>query len=338
MKMRKEELQIQRKIVIKMFGKGYKAKEILEIVDLKKRTVIGLIAAYKKQGESVIKLKKRGRKVGEQRKLTKEQEKQVQKALIDKDPNQFKLDCCVWDRTTVSLLIEQLFGIKMPLSTIGYYFQRWGFTAQRPNLTNYKQNPKKVAEFLENEYPEIKKQAQKENAEILWGDETAIQNECNYVKSYAPRGQTPTLKTTNQHIKINMISAISNQGKLRFMFFEDNMTSQKFIAFLERLIRYEDKKIIFIVDNLKVHHSKKVKEWLEKHRKQIEVKYLPSYSPELNPDEYLNGNLKRNIAKKRKVSTVSALKNNAKSIMQDFRKDKNHIKSWFRNKHINYAA
>ena len=122
MKMTKDELEYERKIVIKMFKKGYKAKEILEIVELKSRTVIGLIAAYKKQGEVVVKLKKRGRKVGEQRKLTPEQEKQVQKALIDKDPNQFKLECCVWDRVTVSLLIEQLFGIKMPLSTIGYYF------------------------------------------------------------------------------------------------------------------------------------------------------------------------------------------------------------------------
>jgi len=338
MEMRKEKLQFERNLVIKLHKKGYKKAEILEISELKESAVKHLIAAYNKFGDAAVKLQKWGRKVGEQRRLTPEQEKQVQKALVDKDPNQFKIKCCVWDRVTVSLLIKQLFGIEMPLSTIGYYFQRWGFTAQRPNLTNYKQNPRKVADFLEKEYPAIKEKAGKENAEILWGDETAIQNECNYVKSYAPKGQTPTLKTTNERIKTNMISAISNRGKLRFMFFDGTMTSQKFIAFLERLIRYEKRKLFFIVDNLKVHHSKKVQKWLDKHTNQIEVYYLPSYSPELNPDEYLNGNLKRNIAKNRKVSNVSSLRQGAKSIMLNFRKDKDHVKSWFGNKHIRYAA
>jgi len=336
--MTKEELQFERNLAIRMLKKGYKRSEIVELSKLGESTLRHLFAAYNKEGEKAAELKKRGRKVGEGRKLTPEQEKIVQKALVDKDPNQFKLDCCVWDRVTVSLLIKELFDIEMPLSTMGYYFERWGFTAQRPNLTNYKQNPKKVAQWLENEYPAIKEQAKNENAEILWGDETGVQNECNYVKSYAPKGQTPTLKTTNERIKINMISAISNRGKLRFMFYEDTMTSQKFIAFLERLIRFADRKIIFIVDNLKVHHSKKVQEWLKKHTRQIEVKYLPSYSPELNPDEYLNGNLKRNLAKKRKVGSVSELKQNAKNIMQDFRKNKNHIEAWFKNKNIAYAA
>jgi len=338
MGMDKRELELKRMQAVKLFQKGYSYDEIIDITELKRSTVAHLIPAFKKHGMAAVKLKKRGRKMGEKRILTPEQEQIIQKAIVDKDPNQFKIDCCVWDRITVSLLIEQLFDINMPLSTIGYYFQRWGFTAQRPNLTNYKQNPKKVSIFLEEEYPAIKEQAQKEDAEILWGDETGIQNECNYVKSYAPKGETPTLKTKGERIKTNMISAISNQGKLRFMLYEETMTSQRFIAFMERLIRFAKRKIIFIVDNLKVHHSKQAKKWLDKHAEQIEVRYLPSYSPELNPDEYLNGNLKRELAKKRKVDNVADLQKNAKMIVQKFRADKNHVKSWFKNINVSYAA
>lgn len=336
--MTKEELGFKREQAIKLYKKGYSRLQIRDITELGKSTIDHLIADFKKNGEKVVSLCKRGRKVGEKRKLTVEQEKIVQKALIDKDPNQYKLSCCVWDRVTVCALIEQLFGIKLPVSTMGYYFQRWGFTAQRPNLTNYKQNPKHVAKWLENEYPAIKKQAQNEDAEILWGDETAVQNECNYVKSYAPIGQTPTLKTKGERLKINMISAVSNRGKVRFMFYEESMTSQRFIAFMERLIRFAKRKIIFIVDNLKVHHSKKVMEWLSKHKDKIEVRYLPSYSPELNPDEYLNGNLKRELSKRKKVDNVDSLHENAKSIMRTFASNKKHAISWFENKNIAYAA
>jgi len=336
--MTKEELNYKRKQAIKLYKKGYARAEIIDITELKRSTIDHLIADYNKNGEENVTLKKRGRKLGEKRVLTADQEKQIQKMLIDKDPNQYKLDCCVWDRVTVSMLIEQTFGIKMPLSTMGYYFQRWGFTAQRPNLTNYKQNPKAVQKWLKEEYPAIKEQAKKEDAEILWGDETGIQNECNYVKSYAPIGQTPTLKTKGHRIKINMMSAISNQGKLRFMFYEENMTSQRLIIFMERLIRFSNRKIIFIIDNLKVHHSKKVQEWLDKHKEKIEIKHLPSYSPELNPDEYLNGNLKRNLSKKKKTESKEELRNNAKLVIQEFKADKEHVKSWFKNKHIAYAA
>lgn len=331
-------LEEKRKTAARMFDNGATKTDIMVATDMSMSWVEHFIPKYKKEGKKAIVSKKRGRKIGEKRKLSPEQEQTIRKAIIDKDPNQYKFDCCVWDRQTVSLLIKELLGINIPVSTLGYYFARWGFTAQRPNLTNYKQNPKEVSEWLENKYPAIKEQAKVENAEILWGDETAIQNVCNYVKSYAPIGQTPVLKTKGERLKINMISAVSNQGKVRFMFYAENMTSQRLIKFMENLIRNAKRKIIFILDNLKVHHSKKVKKWLESHKDKIEMKYLPSYSPDLNPDEYLNGNLKHNMAKKPKTSDAKTLWNSAKDIMKKFQKNQQHGKSWFKNKKIAYAA
>lgn len=89
-----------------------------------------------------------------------------------------------------------------------------------------------------------------------------------------------------------MMSAISNRGKLRFMLYEDAMNGKRLIEFMKRLVRDVDHKVILILDNLKVHHCKPVKEWLGKNTDKIEVFYLPAYSPELNPDEYLNNDLK----------------------------------------------
>ena len=93
-----------------------------------------------------------------------------------------------------------------------------------------------------------------------------------------------------------MVSSITNQGKLRFMFYREKMNGKMLIKFMRRLIKDSPKKIFFIIDNLKAHHAKVVTAWVEKHKDEIEIFYLPSYSPQYNPDEYLNGNLKREMA------------------------------------------
>ena len=127
-----------------------------------------------------------------------------------------------------------------------------------------------------------------ENAEIFWGDETGLRNNCQHERGYAPKGKTPVIKLNANSHSINMISAITNQGKVRFRIFEGTMNADVLIDFMMRFINKSSRKVYLILDNLRVHHCKPVKEWLEKHKKMIEVFYLPAYSPELNPDEYLN--------------------------------------------------
>jgi transposase len=226
----------------------------------------------------------------------------------------------------------------MPLSTMGYYLRKWGFSAQRPYKQNYKQNPAAVKKWLDEEYPKIKEQAANEDGEIFWGDEMGIQNESNYIKGYAPKGKTPLLKTGSDKLRINMISAITNQGKLRFMCYEENMNQQKLIVFIKRLVKGSDKKVLLILDNLKVHHGKLVDEYSKGNKDRVEIFYLPAYAPERNPDEYLNGNLKRELAKKSYASDAGTLRSNTNAIMRKFQKNEPHVKSYFQNKYICYAS
>ena len=94
---------------------------------------------------------------------------------------------------------------------------------------------------------------------------------------------------------INLISTITNQGKVRFMIYKNTMNSQTMIKFLKRLVKDADRKVFLVLDNLRVHHSYKVRDWLSEHEDQIELFFLPSYSPALNPDEYLNCDLKDGV-------------------------------------------
>ena len=332
-----EQYQI-RKSIIRLSKKGKSNEEIAEILDVSLRHVQNTKKTYADGGIAAIKPKTRGRRTGEKRTLSPEQEWAIKKIIIDKHPEQLKLPGCMWTRENIRDLIKQKYKITMPLSTLGYYLGRWGFSVQRPAKRAYKQDEKQVADWVEEEFPEIKERAKVENAEIYWGDETGVQNTANYLKGYAPIGKTPTVLVDSQKIKINMLSAISGRGKLRFMLYKDNMNSDKLIDFMRRLVKDSKRKVFLILDNLRAHHSQKVRAWLEKHKEEIEVFYLPPYAPEYNPDELLNSDLKRGISKKSMPRSEKELENNVRSHMKSVQLNPDKIKAFFGAPTTIYAA
>ena len=152
-------------------------------------------------------------------------------------------------------------------------------------------NDQRVRIWLEKEYPAIAARARQEKAEIHWKDETGLRSDDAKGRSYVPKGKTPVQYVKAAPEKLNMISTVTNRGLMRFMFYLETMSAQLLIRFLKRLIRSSHKKIFLILDNLRVHHNKLLQEWLTENKAFIEIFYLPSYSPDLNPDELLNRDL-----------------------------------------------
>ena len=330
-----QELRYQ---VVRMRKKGIKNTEIALTTQLSIESVSRIWTMYKKGGMKALKIQKRGRKEGMKKNLSQEQESMLIKRLIDSTPKQLKFKFVLWTREAVQQLIKHDFDIDMPISTVGLYLKRWEFTSQVPIKRAYERNDAKVTAWLDETYPEIQKQAQEEDAEIQWGDETACVSLPSVIKGYAPKGKTPVMEHTAKRFKINMISTITNRGKLRFMVYEQNMDAELFITFLERLIEGSDKKIFLILDNLRVHHSKIVKAWVEEHKEKIALFYLPAYSPDLNLDEYLNNDFKRNANAKNIPTNVKELTQNTENFMTMLSDDSDRVANYFKHEKIAYAA
>ena len=339
-KLTTSELARLRKQVVKLRDKGFLLKEISEVTGVHVDTVGRWYRDYLKRGKDSFEYKKRGREEGAFRSLTKAQEARIQQEITDKMPDQCKLNFALWTRRAIQQLIKQLWGKNMPIRTIGDYLKRWGFTPQKPLKKAYEQNPQKVSKWLEQEYPLIKEKAANESAEIHWGDETGIRNDSQHGRSFAPKGNTPVQVIPAKHCRLNMISSVTNQGTVRFMTYSDTMTAKVLIRFMKRLIYSSKKKIFLILDNLRVHHAKLVKEWLAKPKikEQIEVFYLPAYSPELNPDEYLNCDLKAGIHTGDAPKNEQALKGRVVSHMRMLQKHPDRVKKYFKHRSICYAA
>jgi transposase len=332
--------QVIRRRAISLIKSGKKKGAIAELFGVNKNTVSNWSKRYGNKGSKGLSDSKRGAKSANCKLLTSEQENQIQQMIIDKYPQQYKLAFALWTGKAVRELVEQQFGIVLARSTMGYYLRSWGFTPQKPKKRAYEQNPKNVEKWLEEEYPAIKARAQSEHAEIHWGDETGCKNQCNHGRSYAPKGKTPVKESMSKSFKINMISTVTNQGKVQFMIYSDNMNADRLIEFLKQLIKNSERKIFLILDNLKVHHCYIVKEWLEQEeiKQRLEVFFLPSYSPELNPDEYLNCDLKRGLSDKSAPKNVKELQKNVENHMAMLQQSSERVAKYFNHKDIQYAA
>ena len=325
-----------RKKAFSLIKKGVKKGDIAILFGVNKNTVSNWCKQYEATGS--FKSKKKGVKSEDKKLLSNAQEKKIQLMLVDKMPDQLKLDYALWTRKAVKELVSREFKIVLAINTMGDYLRKWGFTPQKPKKMAYEQCSKKVQKWLDEEYPAIQKRAKEENAEIQWGDETGVRNNCQHGRSYAPKGKTPIKKSMSKRFSMNMISTVTNQGKVQFMIYSENMNSNKFIEFLNQLIKNNEQKIFLILDNLRVHHSYIVKDWIKENINKIELFFLPAYSPEKNPDEYLNCDLKQGLSAKPAPKSVEKLKENLENHMQMLVQNPERVQKYFNHKDIKYAA
>ncbi len=293
--------------------------------------------AYCAGGAKALRAKKKGRPKG-RGSLAPWQRAQIARTVIHKCPDQLRLPFALWTREAVGMLIERRFGIELSVWTVGRYLMSWGFTPQKPVRRAYEQDSEAVRRWLEEKYPSIKRLAKQEKAEIYWGDETGVRSDYQSGRCYGKRGKTPVIPGTGQRFSCNMISAITNRGRMNFMVFKKNFRADVFLEFLRRLIRQVKRKIFLIIDRHPVHISKKAKEWIDKHSDRLRVFYLPDYSPDLNPDEFLNNDVKSNAAGRMRPYDVDEMIENVRGYMRSTQKRPDIVRNYFKAESVRYAA
>lgn len=327
-----------RQQAIRLREQGKRASEIANYLGVHRTTVSGWWRQYKQEGETALHQQKRGNRLGEGRILSSSEEARIQQLMQEHFPDELSIDSALWTRSAVQTLIDCECGVEMPIRTVGEYLKRWGYTPQKPLKRAYEQDPQTVKAWLETDYPAIEQQAKSEDAEIAWGDESGLRSDAQVGRGYAPKGQTPEIQPSTQRVGVNYIASISNQGKVRFMLYTSKLTAQVFIRFLERLIAKRERKLMWIVDRHPVHRSDAVRQWLQEHQDKIEMHLLPPYSPQLNPAEYLNCDVKQGVHSKPPTRNLSQLKGRLRSHLFKLQKLPTRIVKYFQHPFIAYAA
>jgi transposase len=258
--------------------------------------------------------------------------------ISDRCPDQLKLPFALWTREAVQQLLADRFGLAVSVWTVGRYLAKWNLTPQKPLRRAYERDPIAVQHWLDEEYPAIAKQAKAENAEIHWGDQMGLRADHQTGTSYGRRGRTPVISGTGQRFRCNLMSTITNRGELSFMVFKENFNGAVFIKFARRLLRLRKRKVLLIVDRHPVHLSAEVKRWLARHAERMELFFLPGYSPDLNPDEFLNQDVKSNALGRQRPATRAEMIDGVRSYLRSTQRQPAIVKSYFHAESVRYAA
>lgn len=327
-----------RRRAVKLRLSGATIVETAAQCELGRSAIIRTMQAYERGGWKAVAVSIAGRPPGSGRLLTAEQERKIQQLIQDRTPDQLKLAYALWTRQAVSELVEATFGVRLTVRNMGKYLRRWGFTPQRPLKKAYEQSPEAVRKWVNHEYPRIAAQARREGAEIQWGDETGLRSDDVRGRGYAPKGKMPVVLANVNRSRLSVISAVTNKGQMRWKVFSGALNAKILTGFMKRLVHGRQKRVFLILDNLRVHHSKAVKAWIEKNQTRIAVFYLPSYSPDLDPDEMLNADLKQYVTKAAPTRNKIDLTRTAIGALRSIQKQPGRVESYFGQKDLAYAA
>jgi len=294
------------------------------------------LTRYRAAGDKGLVSRRRGRP--SRPRLKAAQARQVQRFIRDRCPDQLKLPFALWTREAVQQLISDRIGVQVSVWTVGRYLKGWGMTPQKPLSRAYERDPDAVARWLKTEYPQIREQAKKEDATLWWADEMGIRMDDQGGRSYSMKGHTPVIAGSGQRSRCSMMSAITNRGQLCFRVFKGQLNSDVFIDFMRRLKRQSDRKIFLIVDRHPVHRSGKTQKWIDKHAAKFRLIFLPAYSPDLNPDEMLNQDVKSNAVRRKRPPTLQDMIDNVRSYLRSRQRKTAVVKSYFQAPSVRYAA
>jgi transposase len=222
--------------------------------------------------------------------------------------------------------------------SVGRLLKKLGLSPQKPLRRAYQQDPEAVDRWVKEEYPAIRKLAKREKAEIFFADEASVRSDYHSGTTWAPRGQTPVVPTTGARFSLNLVSAVSPRGDMRFMTVNGRMNAAKFIEFLQRLMKGSDRPVFLIVDGHPTHRAVKVKKFVASTKGKLRLFFLPPYSPELNPDESVWNYVKNHHVGKATITGPDQFRDLVLGTLRQIQKLPALVRSFFGQRELHYIT
>lgn len=330
-----EALEQLRMVAVRRVQAGESPEDVIRSIGFARSRIYEWLASYRAGGWDALRAKKLH---GRPKKLSGKQLQWIYRAVVGKTPLQYQFEFALWTRPLIAELIRRQFGVRLSLTSVGRLLAQLGLTCQKPLFRAWEQNASRVEIWVKREFPKLRKEAKKIGAKVFFADEAGVRSDFHAGTTWAERGETPVIRVTGQRFSLNMISAISPRGDLRFMVVEGAVKSATFIEFLRRLLKDVRQPIFLVVDGHPTHRSKKVKEFVAATKGRLRLVFLPPYSPELNPDELVWNNVKNQVVGRKVIRDRPELKREVIGGLRHLQKRPDKVRSFFQEKNTRYAA
>jgi len=327
-------LEHMRRLAVSRVLSGEKPGEVARSLGFYRTSIYRWLRAHKGGGDEALKSSK---SPGPDPKLTEKQRAQVIKWVVGKDPRQYGFDFGLWTRGIVAALIEEKFGIKLTLPSVGRLLASLSLTPQKPLRRAYERDEKAVAQWKKSVYPKLLRRARRIGADIFFLDEAGVRSDSPLGRTYGLKGRTPIVQTSGQRQKINAISAVNAKGAFWFQVYSGMLTAIVFIGFLTQFLKTRRRPVFLVVDGLSVHKAKSVANYVQSTKGNLELHFLPPYAPDLNPDEFVWHHIKQNGTSKTPLKKNESLKQRITDDLTAIKNDKPLVKSFFKADSVSYT-
>jgi transposase len=314
---------------------GASPAEVAETLGLHRGSVYRWWAMYRRAGTDALQAKP---VPGRPATLTDEQLVRLREIIAHKDPLQLQFHFGLWTRDMVGAVVEREFGVWLDPTTIGRILYKLGFSPQRPLWRAYQQNPDAVREWKTETFPKIREQARKEKASIYFADEAGVRSDYHAGTTWAPKGKTPVVRTTGARHRLNMLSAVNATGTMRFMVRDGGLNAAAFIDLCKRLLADVNGPVYLVVDGHPAHRAKVTSKFVASTGGRLKLFFLPGYSPELNPDEWVWKNVKHDRIGKTPITAAADFKAIVTSALHRLQKQANKIRGFFADPNLAYIT
>jgi len=314
---------------------GAHPEEVAQALGMTRAAVYGWLAKYREGGLAALRAKP---VPGRPPTLSGAQLARLYGLVMGNDPRQLQFAFALWTRAMIRELIRREFDVRLSEVSVGRLLRKLGLSPQRPLYRAYQQNPQAVARWKAETYPQLRAEAAEAGATIYFADEAGVRSDDHAGTTWAPVGRTPVVATTGDRFGVNLISAVTAKGKLRFAAYDGNLNGPMFIDFCRRLLHDAPGPVFLVLDGHRVHRSKAVKAFAASTGGRLRLCFLPGYAPELNPDEWVWKHVKHDQIGRAGVTGPEDLKAKALAVLHRLQKLPHLVRSFFRDPNLRYIT
>jgi transposase len=327
-----EQLRIR---AVRQIEQGAHPEDIAQALGMTRAAVYSWLAKYRQGGLEALRAKP---VPGRPPTLSGAQLARLYQLVVGNDPRQLRFTFALWTRAMIRELIRREFGVRLSEVSVGRLLRKLGLSPQRPLYRAYQQNPEAVARWKAETYPQIRAEAAATGGTVYFADEAGVRSDYHAGTTWAPVGKTPVVAATGDRFGVNLISAVSAKGALRFAAYEGNLNAVVFLDFCRRLLADATGPVFLVLDGHPVHRSNAVKQFAAASGGRLRLCFLPGYSPELNPDEWVWKHVKHDRIGRAGVAGPEDLRAKALAALHRLQKLPEVVRSFFGDPNLRYIT